>query len=156
VQGVDPDLPVLEPASLYDAIYADKRVLDVMSALFLAFGAGTVFLAVVGLFALLSFAVTARTRELGVRMALGATPRDLVRLVLTRGARELGWGLGLGLLIALAVSRGLAATLETVPPAGVEVFVAIVVTISAGAALAMWTPVRRVARLSPLDALRDQ
>jgi predicted permease len=153
---VDADLPVLEPAPLYDAIYADKRVLDVMSTLFLAFGAGTVFLAVVGLFALLSFAVTARTREFGVRVALGASSRDLVALVLGRGARELGWGLGIGLLIAVALSRALAATMENFPAAGSGVFVAIVMIISTAAALAMWKPVRRAMRLSPLDALREE
>jgi hypothetical protein len=107
VHQVDADLPVLEPAPLYDAIYADKQVLDVMSALFLAFGLGTVFLAVIGLF-------------------------------------------------AFAISRALAATLDNVPAAGPGAFAIIVLTISAGAVLAMWTPVWRAARLSPLDALRDQ
>jgi hypothetical protein len=155
VQEVDPDLPVLEPATLHDAIYADKRVLDAMSTLFLAFGVGTVFLAVIGLFALLSFAVTSRTREFGVRIALGATRRDLVQLVLARGVVELVWGLGVGLLIAVAVSRALAATLENVPPAGANVFAAIVIAIASAALLAIWKPVRRAMRLSPLDALRD-
>ncbi len=156
VHAVDPELPVLEPASLYDAIYADKQVLDAMATLFLAFGLGTVFLAVIGLFALLSFAVTARTREFGVRMALGAAPRDLVSLVFSRGARELAWGLGLGLPIAIVISRALAATLENVPAAGVGVFAAIVATVSAGAAVAMWRPLRRVARLAPVEAIREQ
>jgi hypothetical protein len=155
VHEIDADLPVLEPASLHDAIYADKRVLDAMSALFLAFGAGTVFLAVIGLFAVLSFAVTARTREFGVRMALGAAPRDLVRLVVARGARELALGLGIGLALAVVVSRALAANLDNVPPAGASAFLAIVGVIVAGAAIAMWKPVRRVLRLSPLDALRE-
>jgi hypothetical protein len=156
VQDVDPDLPVLEPASLYDAIFADKRVLDAMSALFLAFGVGTVFLAVIGLFAVLSFTVTARTREFGVRMALGATPGSLVALVLSRAAREILLGLGIGLPVAFAISRVLAATLERVPVAGAGVYAAIVMTIVTGALLAIWSPVRRVLRLSPLEALREE
>jgi putative ABC transport system permease protein len=155
IQGVDPDLPVLEGASLYDAIYADKQVLDTMAGLFLAFGAGTIFLAVTGLFALLSFTVTARTREFGVRMALGATSRDLTRLVLGHGARELAWGLGIGLLIAVVISRALAASLENVPAAGLDAFAAIVLTVSAGAGLALWNPLRRVVKLSAIKAIRD-
>jgi hypothetical protein len=155
VHDVSPDLPVLEPATLHDAIYADKRILDGLAGLFLAFGAGTVFLAVIGLFAVLSFAVTARTREFGVRLALGATPRDLASLVLGRGARELGIGLGLGLAIAFGISRGLAATLENAPVAGAGVFGAIVLAVSASAALAFWRPVRRAARLSAVEALRE-
>jgi predicted permease len=155
VQQVNPDLPVLEPASLYDAIYADKKVLDVLAGLFLAFGAGTVFLAVIGLFAVLSFAVTARRREFGVRLALGATPRDLASLVLGRGAREVGAGLGIGLAVAFAISRGLAATLENAPAAGAGVFGVIVLAVCASAALALWRPVRRAATVSAMDALRD-
>ncbi len=155
VHAISPDLPVLEPASLHDAIYADKGILDGLAALFLAFGAGTVFLAVIGLFAVLSFAVTARTREFGVRLALGATPRDLASLVLGRGARELGVGLGIGLAIAFAISRLLAATLETAPVAGAGVFAAIVLAICASAALAFWRPVRRVTKLSAMEALRE-
>ncbi len=152
---VDPDLPVLEPSSLFDAIYADKKILDAMAALFLAFGIGTVLLAFVGLFALLSFMVTERTREFGVRVALGATSRDIASLVVARGARELAWGLGLGLAIAVALSRGLAASLEAAPVAGPGAFAAIVVAVAVGALFAMLRPLRRALRLSPIAALRE-
>ncbi|MEZ5319691.1 MAG: ADOP family duplicated permease [Vicinamibacterales bacterium] len=155
VARVDPDLPVVQPASLYDAIYADKQVLDAVAALFLAFGCGTVFLALVGLFALLSFTVTSRTREFGVRLALGATGRDLVAIVIRRGAGELAWGLGIGLVLAFAISRMLGAVLENVPPAGPSVFLAIVATVGAGAALALWRPLRRATALSATTALRE-
>jgi ABC-type antimicrobial peptide transport system permease subunit len=104
---------------------------------------------------MLSFAVTARTREFGVRMALGAAPRDLVSLVLRRGVREVAWGLGAGLVLAFVISRALAAALDRVPPAGLPVFAMIVLTVCAGAALALWTPVRRAARLSAVQALRE-
>jgi predicted permease len=154
VAEVDPDLPVLEIASLHDAIYADKRVLDAIAALFLCFGLGAVFMAVIGLHAVLSFAVTQRTPEFGVRLALGATSRDIVRLVLRRGALELAWGLGLGLTIALVLSRLLAAALEQVQPAGPGTFVIILVAVTAGALAALWRPLRRAVRLDPLAALR--
>ena len=156
VHDVEPDLPVLGPASLYDAIYADKRVLDALSVLFLAFGVGTVFLAAIGLFALLSFAVTSRTREFGVRVALGASPGDLIAQMLTRGAVETGWGLGIGLLLAAGVSRTLAATLEHAPEAGAGTYLAIALTIAVAAAAALWWPLSRVLRLSSLEALREE
>jgi predicted permease len=155
VAAVDPDLPVIEAASLYDAIYADKQVLDAVATLFLGFGLGTIFLALIGLFAILSFTVTARTREFGVRRALGASAGDIVRLVLRRGAIELAWGLGIGLVIAVVLSRALAAALENVPPAGPDVFAAIVAVVVIGACAALWSPVRRAARASIAGALRE-
>jgi putative ABC transport system permease protein len=155
VAAVDPDVPVLEPASLYDAIYADKQILDALAALFLAFGIGTVVLAFIGLFALVSFTVTARVREFGVRRALGATTGNIVGLVMRRGARELAWGLGIGLGLAVIISRGLAAALEHMPAAGPGAFTVIAVTVAGGAALALWMPLRRAARLSPIAALRE-
>ncbi len=154
VAEVDPDLPILEAATLYDAIYADKGVLDAVAVLFLCFGLGAVFLALIGLYAVLSFVVTQRTREFGVRMALGATRGDIVRLVLRRGSVELAWGLTIGMLIAFGLSKVLAASMERLPPGGPSVFVAILLTVSIGASLAMWWPMRRAAGLAPADALR--
>jgi ABC-type antimicrobial peptide transport system permease subunit len=122
--------------------------------LFLAFGLGTVFLAVVGLHAVLSLVVTERMREFGVRRALGATGRDIVGLVLRRGARELVWGLGIGLALAFGISRLLALSLERISPAGVEVLAAIALVVVVGAGLAIWRPVRRALGLEPSQALR--
>jgi predicted permease len=154
VASIDPDLPVLEVASLHDAIYEDKRILDALATLFFGFGLGTVFLALLGLHAVLSFVVTQRVREFGVRRALGASGRDIMHLVLRHGMRELAWGLALGLGLAFALSRILASAIERLTPAGIEVFAAIALTLLAGAALALWRPVRRAIRLEPVQALR--
>ncbi len=147
-------MPILEAATLDDAIYADKGVLDAVAVLFLCFGLGAVFLALIGLYAVLSFVVTQRTREFGVRMALGATRGDIVRLVLRRGGVELAWGLTIGMLLAFGLSKVLAASMERLPPGGPSVFVAILLTVSIGASLAIWWPMRRAAGLAPADALR--
>jgi ABC-type antimicrobial peptide transport system permease subunit len=113
-----------------------------------------VCLALVGLFAVLSFTITARTREFGIRMALGATPADLMRVVLNRGARELAWGLALGLLLAFAISQALTAAIEHVPPGGPVMLLTIAATVAAGATLALWSPLRRTLKLSAAEALR--
>ena len=155
VEGVDPDLPILEPASLYEAIYADKRILDALAILFMCFGLGAVFLALIGMYAVLSFVVTQQRREFGVRMALGATRRDIVTMVVKRGSRELAWGLGIGLVIAFVLSRVLASSLDRIPPADPLTFVAISATVLVGAALSLWRPVRQAVRLDPARALRS-
>jgi ABC-type antimicrobial peptide transport system permease subunit len=111
-------------------------------------------MALIGLHAVLSFLVTSRTREFGVRMALGASPADIARLLLGRGTREFVWGLGLGLLLALAISLGISSQVEQIPPAGIETFAAIAALVSAGGALAIWRPARRAMHLQPTDALR--
>jgi putative ABC transport system permease protein len=156
VARVDPDLPAYEFASLRDAVHADKRILDAVAGLFLCFGLGALFLAAIGLYAILSFNVTSRTREFGIRMALGATRRDLARLVINRSAVEVGAGLGSGLLLAIVLSRVMAAVLERVPPAGPDVFLAIVLTMTVGTSLALVRPLARALALTPVDALRRE
>jgi putative ABC transport system permease protein len=155
VADADPDLPLLEIATLYDAIYTDKSVLDALAILFMCFGLGAVFLALIGLYAVLSFVVTQQTREFGVRMALGASAGDIVRLVLKRGGMELAWGLSLGLVLAFVLSRVLAAAIERIPPAGPMVFAAIG-TVVTGGLLALWRPLRQAVRLEPAQALRAE
>ena len=155
VAAVDADIPVLEVAPLADAIFSDKKILDAMAALFLVFGLGAVFLATVSLHAVLSFAVTRRSREFGIRSALGATARDLAALLMRRGGLEVAWGLVIGLLLAFALSRAISATLERAPAAGPAAFLAIGLIVGAGALLAMWRPFRRIARLNSATLLRN-
>jgi ABC-type antimicrobial peptide transport system permease subunit len=122
----------------------------------MCFGLGAVFLALIGLYAVLSFVVTQQTREFGVRMALGASAGDIVRLVLKRGGMELAWGLSLGLVLAFVLSRVLAAAIERIPPAGPMVFAAIIGTVVTGGLLALWRPLRQAVRLEPAQALRAE
>lgn len=156
VAGVDPDLPIREIATLDQAIFEDKRVLDAIAALFLCFGLGAGFMAVLGLHALLSFLVTARQREFGVRMALGASGREVVWLVVRRGGAELLWGLAAGLSVAVVLSRLVSSAVEQLPPVSLGVLLLVALTVSAGAAVATLQPLRRVLRLDPLDALRQE
>ena len=154
VEAVDPDLPVYEVATLRTAIYADKRVLDVFGVLFLVFGGGALFLAVLGLYGVVAFAVNRRAREIGIRVALGAAPRDVTTLVLRQGVMLVGVGTAIGLFIAFGLSRALAAGIDVVEPAGVPTYLAIVGTLSGAALLGLVRPVRRALALEPAAALR--
>jgi ABC-type antimicrobial peptide transport system permease subunit len=156
VEAVDPDLPVYEVATLRTAIYADKRVLDVFGVLFLLFGIGALFLAVLSLYAVVSFAVNRRAREIGIRVALGAAPRDVTGLVLRQGAILIGAGSAIGLLIAFGLSQALAAGIDVVEPAGVPTYLAIVGTLSGAALMGLVRPVRRALALEPAAALRAE
>ena len=154
VEEVDRDVPVLEVVPLREAIFSDKKILDALAALFLVFGLGAVFLAALSLHAVLSFVVTRRHREFGIRLALGATAHDLAVLLLRRGGLEVVWGLTIGLALAFGLSRILSATLERAPSAGVSTFATIAVLVGAGAALAMWRPFRRIAKMDSAALLR--
>ena len=155
VEEVDRDVPVLEVAPLRDAIFSDKKILDALATLFLVFGLGAVFLAALSLHAVLSFVVTRRHREFGIRLALGATARDLAVLLLRRGGLEVVWGLTIGLALAFGLSRILSATLERAPAAGAGTFATIAILVGAGATLAMWRPIRRIAKMNSAALLRN-
>jgi predicted permease len=154
VEGFDPDVPLFEVASLYQAIYSDKKVLDAFGTLFFAFGLGALFLTMVGVYGVVSFAVTRRVREIGVRVALGARPRDIARLVLGEGAVLIGAGTLAGLVIAFGLSHALAAVTEFVRPAGIMTYLAIAAALTVTAAAGLLRPVRRSLALEPMEALR--
>jgi putative ABC transport system permease protein len=156
IEAVDPDLPLFEVASLYDAIYADKKVLDAFGALFLAAGVGALFLTMLGVYGIVSFGVTSRTREIGARVALGASPTHIMRLVMTQGARLIAVGIGVGLLLAFGISRALAAATEFLQPAAWPSYVAIAVALAVTAAAGLARPVRQALALQPMEALRRE
>jgi predicted permease len=153
VGTVNAGVPIEEVLTLREAIYQDKQILEAFALLFLLFGAGAIFLAMVGLHGVLAFAVTARTREFGVRLALGAGPRDLARVVIRFGAPSIAVGLGLGLALAFGLSQALGATIEALPPAGVSLYLALAAAVLAGSVGAIAWPLARVLRLNAVQAL---
>jgi putative ABC transport system permease protein len=155
-EAIDPDLPLFEVATLYEAIYADKKVLDAFGALFFFAGLGALFLTMLGVYGLVSFGVTTRTREIGTRVALGASRGDIVRLVIGQGAVLIGAGTGIGLLIAFGLSQALSAVAEFLQPAAGVTYVAIAGALTATAAVGLLRPVRRALALQAMDALRRE
>ena len=119
-----------------------------------AFSAFALLIAVIGLFGGLSYGVTQRRREIGIRTALGATPRNIVGMVLQQGAIMTVSGLAVGFLVAGWSGRYLSGFLFGVTPADPATFVVVGLALTAIAAVACGIPARRAAKLDPIDALR--
>ena len=122
--------------------------------MFSVFGALALVIAAVGLYSVIAYNVTQRTHEMGVRVALGAQGRDVVRLVVGEGLRIVLPGVVLGALIALAGGKWIAPLLFQVSPKDPPVIVGVVVTLVAVAVTASWLPARRAANVDPSEALR--
>ena len=123
--------------------------------LFVILGSAAAFLAVVGLYGVKSYIVSRRTREFGVRQALGATPPDLVRQVLREGLPLTSGGLALGLGLGALLGRVLSVVLYQVSPFDAVSFAAASAVLVAAAFLAAWVPARRAGRIEPMAAMRD-
>jgi putative ABC transport system permease protein len=121
---------------------------------FLTFGVLALLLAVVGLYGVKSYVVAQRTREIGIRMALGAKPRDVLTMVLKEGAVLSAVGVALGLPLAALLGFALSSLLYDVKPLDPVVFVSAPVLLALAAMAATWLPARRATRVTPLTALR--
>ena len=158
VQQVDADLPLFQVAALPGALEHQWWILRVFGTLFLTFAAIGLAMASVGIYAVVAQSTARRTREIGIRMALGATAGRIARLVLARGLTQLLLGLGLGLAGAWGAMRVMAQgrLVFRVSPEDPAVFVAITALLLATGLLACWLPARRAARLAPTEALRSE
>jgi hypothetical protein len=153
--SLDPDLPMFGVRSM-DDFYA-KRIEGVPGMIVQTVGSLGLMgglLAVVGLYALVAYSVSRRTREIGVRVALGASRRTVLLMVLGEGLALAGIGIGAGLAGSFGVSRLLSAIIEGIAAAGPLAFVGPPLLLLAAAALASLVPAWRAARLDPLRALR--
>jgi len=120
------------------------------------FAALAIVLATVGIYGVTSYGVTARTHEIGLRMALGAQPGDVQRMFLGQGLRSSLLGLALGLIASLALTRFLASLLFHVSPYDPATFIAMAILLCAVALFASYIPARRATQVDPLVALRHE
>ena len=156
VLRLDPELP------LYDVRPYATRIAESLGpqrapmVLTLAFAAIAFALAVIGVYGVLTWAVTQRFGEIGVRMALGARSRDIVRLILDQGGRLTAIGLALGIAGALALGQFMSSQVHHVSTRDPAVFAVVIVGLGAAALLASWLPARRAGRISPMNALRQE
>jgi len=156
VRELDPELPlgtVETVAEMRARSMATPRFRTVMLGLFATLGLS---LAAVGLFGVVSDGVGRRTRELGIRMALGAERGQILRIVLTDGLRISAWGTAIGLLASLALGRVIASFLFGVGAADPLTLVGVSLALLAVAGLASYLPARRAARLDPVLAIRNE
>jgi predicted permease len=155
-RAVDEQLPIVSLKTLRD--YFDTSpalwMFRIGAILFVSLGALAMFLAVGGLYGVMAYLVARRTRELGIRMALGAQRADVFRLVLGRGFRVILAGLGLGLFFAYAVGQGLQNLLFEVSASDPVIFITAPMVLFSAGLLACYLPARRATRADPMAALR--
>jgi predicted permease len=158
LRRLDPLIPITEVKTLA-ALHQNGptvRVVRLGSLLFGAFGGLALFLSLLGIYGLKAYTIARRTREIGIRMALGANARDVLLMLLGETAWLAGLGLGFGLLLAVVVGRFAAGFLYHVPGSDPLTFSVIPVLLLAMALLACLIPARHAARLDPMVALRHQ
>jgi predicted permease len=153
IADMDPNLPIYDVLSMKEVIAEETWFYTTFGTLFMVFGGVALFLAAVGLYGVMSFAVSQRRTEMGVRMALGAEGASLVRLVMKKGAIQLAVGLTIGLGIAFLAATPLELVLYEVDAHDPMVFVTIVVTLAITGLLASFIPARRVTKVHPATAL---
>ena len=154
VATLNSDIPIYWPMTLYDAIAQQLWFVRVFGTMFMVFGVVALFLASIGLYAVMSFSVSRRTREVGIRMALGATARDVVRMIMSQGAWQLGIGLVLGLALAAGISGAMTMVLYDVQPLDPAVFSGVTLLLAFTGAIACLLPARRATLVDPSDAIR--
>jgi putative ABC transport system permease protein len=156
LRDVDPNVPVVRVNSVDEIVARSIAAPRLYSALFAAFAGLAVALAAIGLYGLVSYSVAERSREIGVRMALGASRRQVMRMVLDDGLRLSAIGAALGVAGGLAATRVLVGLMNGVQPNDPLTFVAVTAVLIAAALLASYLPARRAARVDPMTALRSE
>jgi ABC-type antimicrobial peptide transport system permease subunit len=158
VRDVDERLPVLSVATWRDHLAADfdVRILRAGAGVFSAFGAIALLLAVLGVYGVKSYVVSRRTREFGIRIAIGAQPRVLLWQVLREGGRTTTIGIGIGLLLALGAGQVIQGLLYGVNGIEPVVLVAAPLILLAASLLASVVPALRATRVDPTLALRSE
>jgi putative ABC transport system permease protein len=154
VWSVDPNQPISNVNTMEQIVADSISQPRLNMALMALFGALAMVLAAVGIYGLLSYAVTQRTREMGIRMALGAQVSDVLRLVLKQGMALTLIGQAIGLAGAFALTRLIRGLLFGVTPTDATIFIAVVGVLTTIALLACYLPARRATKVDPLTALR--
>jgi putative ABC transport system permease protein len=158
LREIDPDLPILGIAPWVDLMERSVGlwIVKLGATLFGAFGVIALLLAVVGVYGVKAYAVACRTREIGIRMALGAHRKDVFALIMRQGAMQTALAVGVGLLLSLAAGRVLAQILYQVSPSDPFALITSSLTLAAAALLACFLPARRATYVNPITALRTE
>jgi predicted permease len=158
LREMDPDLPLLQMTPYVDLMGKSPNlwIVKLGAMLFGAFGGIALLLAVVGVYGVKAYAVACRTREIGIRMALGAHRRDVFALIMRQGAMQTALAVGVGLLLSLAAGRVLAGILYQVSPTDPLALVTASLMLATAALLACFFPASRATRVNPMTALRTE
>jgi putative ABC transport system permease protein len=156
IRASDPGLPVFDVYTMEQVRQQGFWEFRFFGGMFSVFGAIALFLAAIGLYGVLSYTVSQRVREIGVRVALGAQGGDVMRLILRQGMLLALLGIGFGLLFSFGATRVVKSILYNTSPTDPLSFAGISFVLAAIAALASWLPARRALEVDPLDALRNE
>jgi ABC-type antimicrobial peptide transport system permease subunit len=153
---MDATVPITNVQSLEDVVSTATAPARWSTTLLGVFAGVALVTAILGVFGILSYTVTQRARELGIRIALGASSGGVQRLVLSRGLALVGAGLGLGLVGALVLTRFMQSLLYGVTPTDPTTFIGVGIVLLFAAAAASAIPARRATRIDPITALRAE
>ena len=156
VAAVDPTVPISRVETMERVLAASVARERFTMLLLGLFAAVALVLAAVGIYGVISYSVSQRTAELGIRMAIGADSGDVLKLVMTQGAKLAGWGVGVGLLGAAALSRVMASQLYGVSALDPLIFFGVAIVLGLVALVATYVPAVRAARIDPVVALQSE
>jgi predicted permease len=154
VSEVDANVPLDQIETMTQIVYGSAAESRFRTSIVAMFALLALFVAAIGLYGVLSYSVGQRTREFGIRMAVGATRGAILRVVLGRAANLVSFGICLGLAGALLLGRGIASLLYGVHPFDVETLASVSFLLAAVALLASFFPARRASKVNPMESLR--
>ncbi|MGA7462641.1 MAG: ABC transporter permease [Candidatus Korobacteraceae bacterium] len=154
LRELDPDLAVMDIRTMQDLVDTSLGSQTLAVRLLWIFAGSALLISIAGIYGLLAYNVSQRTRDLGVRMALGATRSNVITLVLRQAVFLLGIGVGIGVVAAISVSSVLRSFLYGVVPYDVSTIIAVSVLLLASGLFASYIPARRASRIDPVKALR--
>jgi predicted permease len=154
IASIAPGVPIYRVSTMQQKIAGTLEQSHFDTFLLSIFAATALLLASIGVYGVLSYMVAQRTRDIGIRMALGASPRDILGNVLGHGIRMAAAGVGVGLVVALGGARLLRSLLYGVKPTDAITFIAVSLVLTVVALLASYLPARRATRIDPMVALR--
>jgi putative ABC transport system permease protein len=155
IQSVDQGLPVFNVTSMDEVLDASLASRRFSANLVAGFAGGALLLASIGIYGLLAYMVGQRSREIGLRLALGAQRADILRLVLGKGVVLAGLGIVTGVIFSASTASTMASLLYGVRPHDPAVFLIVPLLLLAVAALASYLPARRATKVNPIVALRE-
>jgi predicted permease len=156
IRSSDPGLPVFNVASMDRVRSTSFWQYALFGSMFSTFGGIALFLAAIGIYGVMSFGVAQRTQEIGVRMAMGAQQRDVLRMIVGQGIRLAGIGVAVGLVGALGVTRVVGSLLVGVTATDPVSFIGVAAFLTLVAVLASFFPARRATSVDPVRALRGE
>jgi putative ABC transport system permease protein len=156
IRQLDADLPVTSVATGVELVEVSIQRPRLLRALVGCFATVAVLLSVIGIYGVMAYYVQQHVREIGIRLALGGSPRDVLRLVVGRGMAVIAPGVAAGSAAAVALARGMSSLLFGVGPADAPAFAAVALLLVIAGSLACLVPARRAMRLEPAAVLRGE